>query len=110
MKGPRDAEFARELAAVLSQAACAGRGVWWSRQEQLHAAASTPTAAARAADVALALCAQCPASRGCRELAVVDRYSGLSAGAVYINGTAHHSATVLHQPDPPVAVRRSSVG
>jgi len=36
------AVLARRLSAAIRDAACAGRGHWWSEQEAAHARASTP--------------------------------------------------------------------
>lgn len=88
--------LARYLAAVdVRGAACKGLGQWWSEQEAAHAAAGTPDAARAAANPAMVVCAGCPAITACSELAVIDRYTGLSAGAAYVNGRRTPTSTVV---------------
>ena len=53
------AVLARRLSAAIRDAACAGRGHWWSEQEAAHARAGTPARAAAAAAAALTVCGGC---------------------------------------------------
>ena len=74
------AVLARRLSAAIRDAACAGRGYWWSEQEAAHARACRPARAAAAAAAALTVCAGCSEVRRCGQRAAVDRYTGLAAG------------------------------
>lgn len=65
---------------------CMGRLFWWTAIESAHASARNSAAAAAAAAPAIALCARCDCRQLCGELAVIDRYTGLAAGAAYRNG------------------------
>jgi hypothetical protein len=80
--------LARQLAAAIESAQCDGMGHWWSEREAEHAAAVTGAEARGAAAEALELCGRCPERSRCAELAQVDQYTGLAAGAWYLNGTA----------------------
>lgn len=95
---------ARQITTEIREAACRGLGTWWSQHEAAHAAAVTPTAAAAAAAPALALCAACP-SAGldglCALRAELDNYTGLAAGAAWVNGTAKRPSLVRRLPTPP---------
>ena len=95
------AVLARRLSAAIRDAACAGRGHWWSEQEAAHARASTPARAAAAGAAALTVCGGCSEVRRCAQRAAVDRYTGLAAGAVYVHGVRRGPATVLRRPSPP---------
>lgn len=93
--------LARQITGSILNAACKGRGAWWSEQEAAHAAAGIRVRAAAAAADALAVCAGCPEIPLCAQRAAVDRYTGLAAGAVYVNGVRKPAATVVRRPDPP---------
>lgn len=67
-------------------AACRGRGPWWSDRELEHAAATSPSAAVAAAAPAMELCGRCPMLAACAELAALDQYTGLAAGAALFGG------------------------
>lgn len=92
--------LARILAAQITDAACGDQGQWWSEQEAAHAAATRAAAAGEASAPALALCADCPARSACAELAELNRYTGLAAGTVYVNGERRSPSTVIRIADP----------
>jgi hypothetical protein len=100
---------ARQLTVQITDAACKGTGQWWSEQEANHCDATTPTAAVEAASPALALCARCPKidQAFCAERAELDDYTGLAAGAVYLNGRALPVWTVLPHPTPPQMLKEA---
>lgn len=82
--------LAQQLANSIARsgtAACRGRGQWWSEREAEHAAAATRAAAVAAAAPAMELCARCPIVAACAELAALDHYTGLAAGAAMFAGT-----------------------
>jgi hypothetical protein len=82
--------LAQQLANIIARtgtAACQGRGQWWSEREAEHAAATTRSAAVLAAAPAMELCARCPIVASCTELATLDQYTGLAAGAAVFRGT-----------------------
>ncbi len=89
MRGVSRRVLAQHLAMMIAaedRAECRGSGKWWSEREAAHAAASSRLEAAAAAAPAVALCARCPVIGRCGELAQVDSYTGLAAGAAYIDG------------------------
>jgi len=99
--------LAQHLATTIAaedRAECRSRGKWWSEREGAHAAAGSRLEAAAAAAPAVALCARCPVMGRCAELAQVDSYTGLAAGAAYIGGQPgpagrlRNSARVTDQP------------
>jgi hypothetical protein len=96
-----NAQLARQLTAEITNGHCKYLGVWWSQQEADHAQATTPEDAVAAAAPALALCEGCAESGLCHRRAELDRYTGLAAGAVYVNGHRKPASTVLRHPTPP---------
>ena len=95
------AHLARQLAAAITDAACEEQGSAWSGWEVAHASASTPVAAAAAADAAMTLCSGCPETERCAQRAELDSYTGLAAGAAYLNGVRKPTTTVVFRPEPP---------
>ena len=95
------AHLARQLAAAIIDAACEEQGSAWSGWEVEHASASTPTQAAAAAAEAMALCGVCAETDRCAQRAELDSYTGLAAGAAYLNGVRKPTTTVVFRPDPP---------
>ena len=93
--------LAQHLAMMIAaedQAECRSRGKWWREREAAHAAASSRLEAAAVAAPAVALCVRCPVIGRCGEPARVDSYTGLAAGAAYIDG----------QPGPAGRLRSSA--
>ncbi len=101
MRPTSRAHLARQLAAAITAAECKGQGRQWSEWEAAHAAATTPAQAKEAAADAMALCVFCPETKLCAERAVLDAYSGLAAGAAYVNGARKPTAAVVLKPEPP---------
>lgn len=100
MRLTRRSAIAQALALQIDGTAnCRELGRWWTQHEIAHAAATTPQAARDAADAALELCRNCRMQTLCRARAEVDQYTGLAAGSVYVNGTAHERNTVI-EPVP----------
>ena len=95
------AHLARQLAAAIAEAACEEQGAAWSGWEVAHASASTPSQAEAAAAAAMALCGGCPETDRCAQRAELDSYTGLAAGAAYLNGIRKPTTTVVFRPDPP---------
>ena len=95
------AHLARQLAAAITEAVCEGQGLLWGQWEAAHAAAATSAAAEAAAAPAMALCAGCPETVRCANRAEVDRYTGLAAGAAYVNGARKPTSAVVLNPEPP---------
>lgn len=93
--------LARQVAADITAATCKDRGKWWSRKEKAHEKATTPHAAAAAAAPALRLCRRCPAYDSCEIWAQLDNYTGLAAGAAYLNGRRLDTSRVRQRPNPP---------
>lgn len=86
---------------VISQpsgmARCAGEAVLWSRAEAEHRRATSTADARDATAPALEMCVGCPLMRSgeCHEIASAEKYSGLAAGAVYVNGRRRRPDHVL---------------
>lgn len=99
-----DAVLAQAMVWEFTEPACKGRGVWWSERERDHEAASTKQAAAAAAEPALRLCKRCPDYEQCELQAQLDNYTGLAAGAAYVDGVRRDPARVRQMP-----TRRSRV-
>lgn len=95
------AHLAKQMAAAITEASCEEQGRAWSDWEAAHAAASSPTQATAAAADAMALCAGCPETDRCAQRAELDSYTGLAAGAAYLNGVRKPTMTVVFRPDPP---------
>ena len=90
--------LAQHAAAQLVAAACGEERDTWNRQEQLHDAATTQAAARAAATPLLAICASCPIVAECRQWAVVDEYTGIAAGAAWVNGVEKQAHWVPRRP------------
>lgn len=94
------ASLARQLAAQIQHAACAGRGTWWTRQETAHAEAATTAQAARVGGRILRVCEACPndTRRTCAELAEVGRYTGFAGGQRYVDGRPYAATSLSNHP------------
>lgn len=78
---------ARDAAARLWAARCKDHGADWDAGESvLQAAGDAPGDADWAVDPLLDICASCPIATECRTWAHLDRYTGVAAGAVMVNG------------------------
>lgn len=95
-----DTHLARQVTALIKNAACKDRGRWWSQQEATHAAADNSDTAAAATADAFAVCARCTQVDLCRQRAELDRYTGLAAGTVFLNGRPLTPTAVMPQPSP----------
>ncbi len=85
----KNADLARAAADWITRrraAACTELGPLWDDVEFAHRNAKTPARKSEAAAPAMRLCAQCPALSACRVLAEADHYTGLIAGAHYVEG------------------------
>ena len=80
------AVLARHAAARLIAAACRDKRDLWNLQEHLHEQATTEDEAHAAADPLLRICANCRIVAACRDWASVDDYTGIAAGAAWVNG------------------------
>lgn len=78
--------LARQAASRLIAASCVGMGRRWSQLEARHEQATTPSEAARAAAPLVEVCRQCPISAECRTWAVLDSYTGIAAGSLWVKG------------------------
>jgi hypothetical protein len=78
--------LARAAAARLREAACKNQSAFWNAQEAVHGAAETQAAARVAAWPLVEVCHGCPVVQLCAEWASVDRYTGIAAGAAWVNG------------------------
>lgn len=96
-----DVPLARQVVADISDAACKGRGQWWSLKEAAHEKARTPEAATAAAAPALRLCRRCSAYDECEIWAQLDGYTGLAAGSAYLNGRRTDPGRVRQHSTPP---------
>lgn len=85
--------LAQAAAYRLAAAACGEESETWNRQEQLHDEARSQAAARAAAVPLLQICSVCPVVRECRDWAMVDEYTGIAAGAAWVDGRqkpVHH--------------------
>lgn len=97
MRGMDREVVARDEAARLYAAACKESRAVWDRQERLHAAARSQVVAAKAARPLLRICGGCPIVAECRSWAEVDRYTGIAAGAAWVNGVEKPTHWVRRQ-------------
>lgn len=86
MRGIDRQVLARDASAALVAAACKEQRDLWNRYEDEHAAAVTKEQARAAAEPLLEVCAPCPIIQACRRWAEVDQYTGIAAGAAWLNG------------------------
>lgn len=87
MRGISRRVLARDAAARVEDARCAGLPLMWSALESQHSQAATPEEAAAIVDQASTIaCDGCPAFMACAAWARVENYSGLAAGAAYESG------------------------
>lgn len=78
--------LARQAANRLFAAACVGMGPLWSQREAMHEQATTPEEAVQAAAPLVRVCRQCPIMAECRTWAVLDSYTGIAAGSLWVKG------------------------
>lgn len=78
--------LARDLAATITDAACAGAAAQWSAWEDAYERASNPAQRADALREPVSMCHDCPAREACADLAELTRYTGIAAGSAYRNG------------------------
>lgn len=93
---PADPIAAQEISFDLTAARCRGRWRLWGRAEAAHQQAPSEEERSQAAAPALALCHGCPETVGCRLRAQYDHYTGLAAGAAWINGVSYEPSKVHH--------------
>jgi len=105
MKGIDREVLARDAAARLYAAACKESRKVWDEQERIHAEARSQAIARRAARPLLRICAGCPIITECRAWAETDRYTGIAAGAAWVNGVEKATHWVRRQ-----ATRRAAAG
>ena len=91
MRGISREVLARDAAWSLAYGACKDLTLEWSEWEATYAA--TPTRATRLAALAepASVCAGCPITVECADLAVLSGYTGLAAGRGYRNGRPDHA-------------------
>lgn len=94
----REPVEAQAAAERLIAAACRGMGSEWSRNEALHAAASSKVEAAAAAAPLLRVCESCPITMECRMWARIDGYTGVAAGSAWLEGSARPVSWVPSHP------------
>lgn len=82
------------------RAACKGEWRLWDEAEKAHQLSRTRDEAAAAAAPAMALCAQCPVLDACAEWAKTDEYTGLAAGAAWVEGAWRDPGRVRKPRDP----------
>lgn len=78
--------LARDLAALITDAACAELTTQWSAWEKVYEQANTAAERTEALTEPLGFCANCPATHACADLAQLSRYSGIAASCAYSNG------------------------
>jgi len=86
MRGISREVLARDAAWSLADGACKGLTAPWARWEDVYAAALTQAARLAALAQPAALCAGCPITAECAELAELSGYTGIAAGEGYRNG------------------------
>src|SRR5699024_9672708 len=76
--------LARQIAAEI-EGNCKHHSEWWTTHEAMLQAATTRPAAEAATRSPLSLCHTCPGYELCEQWAQIDDYTGIAAGAVYVN-------------------------
>lgn len=92
-----DEVLARQAANRLVAAACVSMGPEWSRREQAHEKAATPTDAITAAAPLVLVCRRCPIVDECATWAVLDSYTGIAAGTLWVKGVQRDIEMVRHR-------------
>ena len=78
--------LARDAAWSLADGACKDLTIEWSRWENTFAAALTQAGRLAALAAPAAVCAGCPITVECADLAELSGYTGIAAGQGYRNG------------------------
>ena len=86
MRGISREVLARDAAWSLAECACKDLTAQWARWENMFAAALTQTARLAALAEPAAVCAGCPITAECADLADLCGYTGIAAGEGYRNG------------------------
>jgi len=89
--------LAQDASAQLKGALCKDHRDLWNVQEASHESASSQFAAAHHAAPLLEICVSCPVINRCRRWASVDKYTGIAAGAAWVNGVVRPPEWVRHQ-------------
>lgn len=77
-----------EVTAEIQGAACKFMGAWWSAREADYDNASSKTEAVAISAPVFELCGTCTQRSLCEERAILDRYTGLAAGQVFVQGVS----------------------
>ena len=83
--------LARDAAWSLADGACRDLTVQWARWEDTYAVAVTRAARLAALAEPASVCAGCPISAECADLAGLSGYTGIAAGEGYRNGRLDHA-------------------
>lgn len=86
MRGISREVLARDAAWSLADGACKELTGQWARWEDTYAAALTHAARLAALTEPVAVCAGCPITAECADLAELSGYTGIAAGEGYRNG------------------------
>lgn len=87
--------LAQNLAATITDAACAEQTRQWNAWERAYEQARTRAQQADALAEPAAMCATCPAIEDCADLAELTGYTGIAGGHAYIKGRRRHAARRL---------------
>ena len=86
MRGISRDVLARDAAWILADGACKDLTVQWARWESTYDVAPTTVARAAALNEPATICAACPITAECADLAELSGYTGIAAGEGYRNG------------------------
>ena len=86
MRGISREVLARDAAWTLDDGNCKGLTQRWAAWEDAYLAAQAITDRARQLIEPAAVCAQCPITTECADLAKLSGYTGIAAGIGYRNG------------------------
>lgn len=91
-------EQAQKLSLQLLSGNCVNYPKLWNDCETAHLNATKARAAQQAAELAFQLCQDCPVRDRCQEWATVDRYTGLAAGQVWVDGQPYLDNHTRYRP------------
>lgn len=91
MRGISREVLARDAAWTLADGSCKELTARWTAWEQAYAAAVTTTARLTVLAEPKTVCAGCPISAECADLAELSGYTGIAAGTGYRNGRPDHA-------------------
>ena len=91
MRGISREVLARDAAWSLADGACKDLTIEWGQWENTYAAALTHAARLAALAEPAAVCAGCPITVECADLAELSGYTGIAAGQGYRNGRIDHA-------------------